>query len=397
MKAIHGFFVGMAVVLGAHDMIKWRLKLLEAWLFPIMISFGPTRRVLMSATPALVVHDERDPSGLEEFVSGMWVKHEYIQTNRTFHLVKAECSGIPLVFLHGHMQSWYSFSLIMAALQQRGYCTYAFDLLGYGQSDHDQEVYGWKEQAEAFAQVFKSDPRFKKVFLISHDRGSIVADHLTALQDGFEIVGYARCQQAFLLPHALPRPPRAALGDAVVGVDLSTRAGFILGPPFLSNGPHPNFNATRFRREYSFKGMWYSTTLAYSTNTIVSEWNDLCFEEGHAHRLPSSNGGLDFYHTYRGNYDAFGFKSFRNASLMNCHPDQGGLVAHIAQIPTLVIQGALDAGMPPWTYYHIPDVLPNVQVRFFNAGWFCIVEIPDDIAAAIHTFIQDHVTLATLF
>lgn len=388
-----GFIAGMVVMLGAYDTVKWRLKLFEAWMFPKLVNFGPTRQLLMAATPAMQVHDERDPDGFREFVSGMWVKHEYLKTDRTFHMVSTECTGIPLVFLHGHMQSWYSMSLIMGALADK-YCVVGFDLLGYGQSDHDQEVYGWKEQAEEFAKLFKKDNRFSKIFLVSHDRGSIVADHLTALQDGFEIVGYARCQQAFLLPHALPRPPRAALGDAEVGIDLNERAGFILGPPFLSNGPHPNFNASRWHREYSFKGMWHSTTLAYSTNSIMTEWNDLCFEQGHSQRV--NNNGLDFYHAYRGNYQAFGFKSFRNASLMNCHPEGNGLLAYISHIPTLVIQGALDAGMPPWTYYHIPDVMPNVQVRFFNAGWFVIVEIPDDIAAAIDTFIQGHASLHAL-
>lgn len=403
MKASTGFLAGAVVMLGAYDVVKWRLTLLESWVFTHVLEFGPTRRLLMSGG-SMAMHDERDAAGTEEFVSGLWVRHDYLTANRTFHVVSSleTCKGdvVPLVFFHGHLQSWYSMSFIMSALAQRGYCTYGFDLLGYGQSDVDpaKGPYGWKEQADEFAALFKADARFSKVFFVAHDRGAIVVDHLSALQDdNFQMLGYVRCQQSFLIPHALPRPPREAMADQSVTNDLYTNAVFVLQPPFVASGhPHPAFNVSRFKREFSFRGTWITTALAYSTNTIESEWNDLCFEEGHPDRLAPDEDSLKFYRQHRGNYKPFGFKSFRNESIMNCHPDAGGLLAYLQHVPTLVCQGALDPGMPPWTYFHVPDVLPNAQVRFFNGGWFFTIEFPDDVAAAIHTFIRNHDQLAHL-
>lgn len=111
-----------------------------------------------------------------------------------WHYVTAGDTGKEaIVFVHGIPDSWFMWHHQMAALAGEGYYCIGIDLKGFGQSDKepgDYRVEGVAEQLHALLDTIG----VQTFYLVSHDRGAVVADYLAA--DHPEgVKAHARCEQ----------------------------------------------------------------------------------------------------------------------------------------------------------------------------------------------------------
>lgn len=322
-------------------------------------------------------HDEYDEDGHVELVANIWVRHEYSTVKgRRVHMVSTldtcpkqgeRATSFPIVFFHGRAQSWFAFSQVMSESAERGYCCYSIDLLGYGQSDTNTTgSFKWRDQAQLFATMFKNDDRFKKVGIVAHDRGAVVADYLSEHQDNdFQIVAYARAQHPFLVESKLGIP--MVLHDPRFShlAMLSLHEQSALARPLNSD----LVDERRFGREYSFKGVWRAADRAHRDTDEYLLHRDRC---GHTQKIGEDDNDEKQHPTHPKD--------------ISCVPSNGGLLAHLVNIPMLLMQGALDETMPPPTYYNVPDVLPKANVRFLNCKWFVHLECFEQFSVALHIF-----------
>lgn len=116
--------------------------------------------------------------------------HRYIDVGdgKKFHVVEnGNTDGPLIIFLHGFPQFWYTWRNQLTGLKDQGYHLVAMDMRGYGSS------YRPKNRLDYNMKEFKSDVRgviealqkdkpesSRKVTLIAHDWGSIVAWHVLA-------------------------------------------------------------------------------------------------------------------------------------------------------------------------------------------------------------------------
>lgn len=110
-----------------------------------------------------------------------------------WHVVEAGARHLPtVVFLHGVPDSWWQWHYALDALADRYHCL-AVDLKGYGQSDKrtgDYRQAGVAAQLGALLDALDVD----RYVVVTHDRGTPVADYLVALH-GPRVRGYGRGQQ----------------------------------------------------------------------------------------------------------------------------------------------------------------------------------------------------------
>merc|ERR1712070_887867 len=74
------------------------------------------------------------------------------------------------------------------------------------------------------------------------------------------------------------------------------------------------------------------------------------------------------------------------SALMGCDGSEG-IISKI-DFPLLILQSSLDPGMPPWTYYHIPEVIPSATVEFLNSAWLLQKDAPQATASAMSRFFK---------
>ncbi len=149
--------------------------------------------------------------GEVELIDDVPFTHWFVEVLRSrYHFVSAgEPDQAVIVFLHGLPESWFAFAKQMRALCDQYYCV-AVDLKGYGQSEKDPaQEYSFAHCAMEVALLIEK-LGIDAFYLVTHDRGSILGDHLCHQVNGFNrrIRGYFRMQQSFLRPHSEPRPPQ---------------------------------------------------------------------------------------------------------------------------------------------------------------------------------------------
>ena len=203
----------------------------------------------------------------------------------SWHYVTAgEPDKDAIVFIHGIPDSWYMWHHQMASLAREGYYCIGIDLKGFGQSGKEPGDYRMEGVAEQLHAML-STIDIKTFYLVSHDRGAVVGDFLTANHPE-SVKGYARCEQHLyhynpLLSHHLDLMREAAynhvLNDPKQVVCMAYRG--------MSQGKHPVplQHLRRSVQEFSYPSMDRaivrylnaSTTeqeTKHRRNTQLAEW-----------------------------------------------------------------------------------------------------------------------------
>lgn len=155
--------------------------------------------------------------------------HHFVETDGVkFHFVTAGSPDNPTILIvHGLPESWYGFHHQIAHLSDE-YHVIAINLPGYGQSDKRLSLdHSWPAYARYVGGLL-DEIGVGEFFMVTHDRGSILGENLTAVP-GMEqrIKRWVRMQQTANEPHGFPRPPHMAFADPEVGPRLFKAEGYI--------------------------------------------------------------------------------------------------------------------------------------------------------------------------
>jgi hypothetical protein len=139
-----------------------------------------------------------DRDGSTETINGVQFTHHFVQapgdyeTVRWHYVTCGQPNGTPIIFLHGIPDSWFQWHPQMAALSTKYLCV-GVDLKGYGQSDKTPGNYT-HEGSAAQLYTMLQQVGFNKFYLVTHDRGTVQADFITAKHPE-SVLGYARGEQ----------------------------------------------------------------------------------------------------------------------------------------------------------------------------------------------------------
>ena len=278
---------------------------------------------------------------LEYIGDGVFGAHWFVSSeNAVWHFVTAgDPSKDVVLFVHGHPDTWYAYSDVMAELADE-YYVISVDTLGYGQSDKRAEVdvsYG----AVAKSLISLLDKLEVDTFnLITHDRGSVISDHLIAT-DGMSkrILAFLRMQQSFDKPHGFPRPAHEAMASA----EWQARDDLIRGiysSDYISV-QLPEDEIARLEWEFQFPGTPEAAARTFQGTSFEIE------------------------------------RQFR---IKNTIPKM--------TMPVVVMQGVRDPGQHPEEYYDVPKLIPNGRLVLVDANHFIHTEDPALVARVARQLFQ---------
>ena len=196
-----------------------------------------------------------------------------------------------------------------------------------------------------------------RFFLVAHDRGTVIADHLCAV-DGMaaRIRRYVRMQQSGNQPHSEPRPPHDLFHSE-------------LGVQIIGNG--------------SLVDIAYGVAPSPNGHSLVA----VSIDERDIARIKSE-------------VTAPGVAASMSASFVSAGFDRelddrmNGLFAAMT-MPVLFLQGALDPGQQPTEYATVTDDVADGHLQFVQGGHFFHLEVPELATAAIGAFLTGETPSAT--
>ncbi|MEM6512867.1 MAG: alpha/beta hydrolase [Pseudomonadota bacterium] len=260
----------------------------------------------------------------------------------TWHFVTAgNPDKTPVLMLHGLPESWWAFHHQIAELASDHYVI-ALDCKGYGQSDKRLDLdYNASTMASETAELLDK-LNIDKLIVIAHDRGVIIADHMTAVESMKDrIIAYVRMQQSFNEPHGEPRPPHEM---------FATRMG-----------------------EANFA---YTNVIDVIYNKIMS-----------AGLSPSTLKRLDYEFKFKGVAQAVR-RYFQSNNFDREHKDRHERLFSHMTMPMLILQGRYDPGQHPEEYAKSADFAKDLRVEFVDANHFSHIENPVAVNGAIRRFLD---------
>ncbi|MHB8576536.1 MAG: alpha/beta fold hydrolase [Dehalococcoidia bacterium] len=312
-----------------------------------MAAEGGDREAMRQAVAAFANVEPRseDRDGDVETLDGVQMTHRFAETPGDSEMVRwhyvetGPRDGEPVVFLHGVPESWFMWHRQMAALAPH-WRVLSVDLKGYGQSDKktgDYRQEGVAEQLLALFDVLKLD----RTNLVTHDRGSVIADYLGANHPE-RVLRYLRGEQHLYHFHPDLAPQELLFTDPErVGILRQPRRLVPSAYLGLAAKPVDHADIVRSVQEFSYPRIGWAVPRYFNSSSFRKEWLD------------------------------------RRTRLMAAW-----------QFPVLVLQGALDPRQPREFYEGIEAQLPNVRVRFIDAGHFFVFENPTETTAAIEEFLE---------
>lgn len=294
----------------------------------------------------------RNDDGEQETLwTGATVTHRFVEAaGLRWHAVTAGASSNPdvVVFLHGFPESWFAWHHQIEALAERFRCV-AIDIKGYGQSDTRLDTdFDYAAQARELPSVIDA-LGIDRFFLVSHDRGTTLADHLCSVGGmNTRIRRYVRMQQSGNRPHSEPRPPhelfRTELGAQLIADGTVARIAYGVEP-----NPEGHSLVARPIDQRDIDAILVDVT------------------------GPGVGASMS--------------ASFASAGFDNELDDRmNGLFAAMT-MPVLFLQGALDPGQQPSEYETVTDEVADGHLEFIQAGHFPHLEAPDETTSAIRSFL----------
>lgn len=312
----------------SHSQAEWEEFSYEPYPYPYFVD--DLDRYPAAPPPANTVNRHGE---IEYIGEGVFAAHWFVQTDEpVWHFVTA---GDPtrdvVLFIHGYPDTWYAYSKVMAMLAD-DYYVIAVDSLGYGQSDKRPKV-DVSYSAVAWGIGLLMDKiGIDHFHLVSHDRGSIVADHLIADESiSKRINTFLRMQQSFDQPHGLPAPPHAAMAT----VEWQSRPDLIRSM-YASNYVSvelPEEEIARLEWEWGFEG-----TPEAAARTFQGTNFDIEREFRMKHTIPNMT------------------------------------------MPVFIVQGDEDPGQHPEEYYRSADHVPKGRVVIVDTNHFIHTEQPELVA-----------------
>ncbi|MEM9338392.1 MAG: alpha/beta hydrolase [Bacteroidota bacterium] len=285
--------------------------------------------------------DSFNQHGELEYLGGnVFGIHWFVEVeDRVWHFVTAGYPHkTPVLMIHGFPESWYGFKDQMMELA-KDYYVISVDQLGYGQSDKNLKN-DFSHQGVAKSLVKLMDKLgIDKFDLVSHDRGSCIADNMMAVPGGNKrVTNWVRMQQSFNEPHGRPRPSHENLA-------------------------HPE----------NYKD---GTMI---TATYNSAWVSMQFTPQHMDRLYKEFGTAGLSDAVAKSYDT-SFDRELDHRMKN-------LVQHMT-MPILFLQATEDPAQREEEYARSPEFVKDGYVQFVEANHFSATEAPKEVSEAIRDFIE---------
>lgn len=287
-----------------------------------------------------------------ETLLGVEMMHHFVEANGVkFHFVTAGDQSNPAILIvHGLPESWYGFHHQIAHLSDE-YHVIAIDLPGYGQSDKRLILdHSWPAYA-SYVGGLLDEINVADFFLVTHDRGSVLGENLTAVP-GMEsrIKRWVRMQQSANEPHGFPRPPHKAFADPDVGTRLFKAEGYIdytyNSAKYVARPLNPSIMA-RIKFEWHYEGIAEAVVENFKTSNFQTEIDARMGTDG-----------------------------------------KPGLIETMT-MPILFMQGEVDPGQKPAEYEETAEIFPNEAnevVILEGAAHFTASEQPEVVSAYIRSF-----------
>ncbi|RDH75646.1 alpha/beta hydrolase [Mycolicibacterium moriokaense] len=190
-----------------------------------------------------------------------------------WHFVEAGDPRQPtVVFLHGVPDSWWQWHYALDGLADRYHCL-AIDLKGYGQSDKRTGDY---RQAGVAAQLgaLLDTVGVHRYIVITHDRGTPVADHLVAMH-GARVRGYGRGQQHLWHLHPSLHPQQQLFTSPDAPHLLGDARRFVITAySWLAERPVAHDDLLRTIEEFSHPGIASAVPRYFHSSSFRQEWVD---------------------------------------------------------------------------------------------------------------------------
>jgi pimeloyl-ACP methyl ester carboxylesterase len=251
-----------------------------------------------------------------------------------------------MVFLHGIPDSWYQWHHQMARLSASFRCI-AVDLKGYGQSEKSTGDYrheGASEQLFAMLQLLGIG-RFN---LVTHDRGTVQGDFITANHPG-SVIRYMRGEQHLYHFHPTTAPQGDLFRDAPWSGLMNDPKRFVIWTYNMASGkgPIPQADMERTIQEFSYEGITRAVPRYFNSSSFRIEWLQ---------------------------------RRTRLLAAWRC--------------PVLLMQGYDSKTQPREFYEKASEYIPNaerVALQFIPGGHFWTLESPDEVSDAIEKFVRGEI------
>jgi pimeloyl-ACP methyl ester carboxylesterase len=243
-----------------------------------MVNFIPDNERIDQRTAHFSYVEPRAPDqeGSVEILDGVEFTHRFVDAPGDsefirWHYVEAG-SGEPIVFLHGIPDSWYQWHHQMASLSKSHRCI-AVDLKGYGQSDKTAGDYGYAGVAEQLFTMLEQIG-LKQFNLVTHDRGSVLGDYITANHPD-QVLRYGRGEQHLYHFH----PDLAPQGDIFMnapwtGIMEDPKRFVIWVYTWVTKLPIADDEMARTIQEFSYTGITRAVPRYFNASTFRKEWLD---------------------------------------------------------------------------------------------------------------------------
>lgn len=283
---------------------------------------------------------EPDSEGGTEVLDGVEFTHHFVdapgdQETVRWHYVEAG-AGEPIVFLHGLPDSWFQWHHVMASLAATHRCI-GVDLKGYGQSEKKAGDY---RHAGAAAQLVTmlDTIGIDKFNLVSHDRGSVQADHIAA-DNPDRVLRYGRGEQHLYHLHPDIMQQVTLFTEAPWNGVMEDPKRFVVWCYGEAKVPIPDDEMRRVIQEFSYPGTTHAVPRYFNSSTFRQEWVE------------------------------------RRTRLLAAW-----------QCPVMIMQGFTSRTQPREFYEKARDYIPNareVAVRYMQAGRYWTMEVPGDTTSAL--------------